>query len=768
MAITKPDKAILNTMIQKLTAADDGLGKVMKELEQKKQTVYTSYHMLQGASADQMLKEMDVSELNKDRSGIRIQALYDHNIRTMDQLIGLTPQQLASQVDGIGQESAKKILNKVEEIQKSCEKYATVSLDGRSTNRDMQKLMGALAFIVDTTGPVREMEKLYQTNHAQIAHHLPKVKKMKSALGWMLTSQKTKEACMHSFKQLSLLDVDGFYQQTMDLKKEYRSIARAQSVRKAAADYEANAASFYAVLEQIVGTGTVTGQEGQNYLPTELLTAIDEYPIDLSHMKSTLRNYQVFGTKYILHQRQVLLGDEMGLGKTMQAIAAMAHLKAVGRTHFLVVCPVSVMVNWTREIAKHSDMTAVMIHGSDRSEEYQQWLEEGGIAVTTFETITRLELSEWVTVDMLVVDEAHYVKNPKAQRTQALKRIADVAEYIVFMSGTPLENRVEEMHFLISLLNEEIADGIKNLNSVEVAQAFRERIAPVYLRRVREDVLKELPEKIEKEQWCRLGQEEIKAYREALCDGSYMKVRKVSWNVEDITKSSKANRLLEICEQAKQEERRVIVFSFFLDVIEKIQKILGDRCYGPITGGVSASDRQRIIDEFSQSAPGSVLACQIIAAGTGLNIQSASVVILCEPQWKPSTETQAIARAYRMGQTQTVVVHRLLADDTVDESIMEILRGKTELFENFADESMMGQLDQELLSVQEEKSGEQTKMTDQKDDREAKETGNDTGLRTDASALEKEMAEDIDDRKQQAYMRQIVEEERKKMNLLFE
>lgn len=722
--MTRPDKTQLSKMIHDLEAADKKLAAITSEQEIWKGKVFTSYHALQREAAEEKLREIPVEELNRDKSGIRIQLLRDHGITSVADLSDMTAAQLSTSIDGIGPESARKILDKTAELRESSLKYARVRLDGKSRNKDMQQVISALAFLIRTKQPAMEAQRLYEENHTLIERQLPAAKKLKSSLGWLFTSKAEKEKRLSAYERLAKLPAAELDRQASELSAAYAKLKRQYSGGRASQEFEADAASFYACLEEIAGAAPDEKQTTAG-LPEELVKAIDAYPVDLSLMKSTLRHYQVFGTKYILHQRRTLLGDEMGLGKTMQAIAAMAHLTAAHKTHFIVVCPVSVMVNWSREIAKHSQMTAVMIHGSDRGEEYEQWLSEGGIAITTFETITRLPLSEWVTVDMLVVDEAHYVKNPKAQRTIALQKIAAVSEYILFMSGTPLENKVEEMSFLIGMLNEEIAGQIKNMNSLEVAQAFREKVAPVYLRRVREDVLTELPEKIEKEQWCSLGSEELSAYREALADGGYMQVRKVSWNVPDISQSSKANRLLEICEQAKEEGRRIIVFSFFLEVIEKVQALLGERCYGPITGGVSAGKRQEIIDAFSTSQPGSVLACQIIAAGTGLNIQAASVVIICEPQWKPSTETQAISRAYRMGQTQTVMVHRLLADDTVDERIMEILKEKTELFEGFADESAVGEAGKTML----------------------------------------EQGGDISDEKQQTLMKQIVEEERKKYSV---
>ena len=131
----------------------------------------------------------------------------------------------------------------------------------------------------------------------------------------------------------------------------------------------------------------------------------------------------------------------------------------------------------------------------------------------------------------------------------------------------------------------------------------------------------------------------------------------------------------------------MLIFSFFLDTIAKISALLGESCLEPITGSVSPARRQEIIDEFDKAPAGSALTAQIQSGGTGLNIQSASVVIMCEPQLKPSIENQAISRAYRMGQTRSVLVYRLLCDDTIDERIINILAEKQNEFNAFADES---------------------------------------------------------------------------------
>ena len=146
-------------------------------------------------------------------------------------------------------------------------------------------------------------------------------------------------------------------------------------------------------------------------------------------------------------------------------------------------------------------------------------------------------------------------------------------------------------------------------------------------------------------------------------------------------------RLVEIVLEAEANGRRVVVFSHFLDVLSDIARHMPGRVFGPLTGSVAASQRQVLVDDFSAAKKGAVLVAQIVAGGVGLNIQAASVVVICEPQFKPTTEWQAIARAHRMGQLESVQVHRLLSEEGVDQRLREILATKKALFESFARES---------------------------------------------------------------------------------
>ena len=328
----------------------------------------------------------------------------------------------------------------------------------------------------------------------------------------------------------------------------------------------------------------------------------------------------------------------------------------------------------------------IKIHGADRATALQAWIDEGGVAVTTYETTAFVRLPEDFRFSMLVVDEAHYIKNPETHRSANARNLGEHAERLLFMTGTALENRVDEMIELIRILRPELASKVQQMAFMSFAPQFRDAVAPVYYRRKREDVLTELPELIESREWCILSHCEEEVYEQAILTRDYVSARRVSWNV-DLRLSSKAARMLELIEEAESDGRKVIVYSFFLDTIRRIRSYLGSRCMPPINGSVPPGRRQEIIDEFEQAPPGTVLVAQIQSGGTGLNIQSASVVIICEPQFKPSTENQAISRAYRMGQTRNVLVYKLLCVNTVDEKMTSILEEKQAIFDAFADES---------------------------------------------------------------------------------
>lgn len=497
-----------------------------------------------------------------------------------------------------------------------------------------------------------------------------------------------KNAAIESYDYLQNVLSNGFEENIDKIENDYQYLHDSISDTYAWNEFTKNPISFNTLLEKIIPE-LIGGSNDVYGLPEDIVEEIQTEDYSLGGLHCNLRRYQRFGVNYILHQRKVLLGDEMGLGKTVQAIATMVALRNQGETHFIVVCPASVLINWCREIEKFCDIQVIKVHGNTRTSEMKVWLNSGGIAVTTYETTSVFELPKSLKCGLVVVDEAHYIKNPEAKRTINTKSLCEHADRLLFMTGTALENNIDEMIRLITILQPDIAKKINNMKMMSFAPLFRETIAPVYYRRKREDVLSELPELLENEEWCEMGYEEQCKYYDSLSKGghNHHEIRQVSWRVDDLHDSSKACRMLEIIEEAKEEGRKVIVFSFYLDTIRKISKLLGNQCTEIINGSVSPKHRQEIIDEFESAPAGSVLLSQIMAGGTGLNIQSASVVIICEPQIKPSIESQAISRAYRMGQSRNVLVYRLLCNDTIDERITDILTRKTNVFNAFADQS---------------------------------------------------------------------------------
>jgi SNF2 family DNA or RNA helicase len=489
------------------------------------------------------------------------------------------------------------------------------------------------------------------------------------------------------------------------------------------AGFELRSAEYYSLLAEISGRAPDTAA-AEGFLPEEVAERVRGVRLDDSLRRVSLRGYQAFGARFALAQRKVILGDEMGLGKTIQAIAVLAHLAAEGREaagerqaaggreRFLVVCPAGVLVNWTREIEARSALRVTVLHGPDRQDAFADWKERGGVGVTTFDALRGFPAPEADEVAALVVDEAHSVKNPEAKRSKAVALWAERCPRALFMTGTPMENRVAEFRNLVRMLDPGVADALDGddgrggqaaLGGSAVlvgSVAFRKAVAPVYLRRNQDDVLTELPSLQQTDEWEELSASDEEAYGEAVRAGNFMAMRRAAYARPE--KSAKLERLREIVEEAGQNGQRTVVFSYFRDVLDVVRQTLASGAapvFGPLIGDVPAARRQRIVDDFAATPGPAVLLAQIQAAGVGLNMQAASVVVLCEPQIKPTLEHQAVARAHRMGQVRPVGVHRLLATGGVDERLVRMLERKTRLFDAYARRSAVAEATPDAIDV---------------------------------------------------------------------
>lgn len=647
-----------------------------------------------------VLKDIPIEEINRDKRGFRIKALRDYGYNSIADISTASIYTIAS-VHGISEDTAYSIKRVVDDIVSKARQGVKIRLSVDNKNVKATELVSAISRYKRGKPYTETCRQILNSKSKQIDYALEDLAPAKSGFKWFFTSSANKQKAIEAYNTLGRL-LESEYSKEAHSVLESLDAVNLSTGTEDWQNFSENSISFFNVLED-VNPGILGTDDAMYGLPEELAREIQEECFFPEGLLCELRRYQEWGVKYTLHQSRVLLGDEMGLGKTIQAIAAMVSLRNTGATHFVVVCPASVITNWCREIRKMSLLTVTKIHGAGRASAFKAWIKSGGVAVTTYETTSHFKMDNNFKFTLLVVDEAHYIKNPEARRTVNVKNISNHAERLLFMTGTALENKVDEMISLIQILQPTIAAQVAGMAFMASAPQFREKVAPVYYRRKREDVLTELPDLIESKEWCTMLTEEEQVYEQAILSKRYADARRVSWNVDDLQNSSKAKRLLEIIEEAEDDGRKVIVFSFFLDTIRKITELLGNKCLNPINGSVTPQRRQEIIDEFDISSAGTVLAAQIQSGGTGLNIQSASVVILCEPQFKPSIENQAISRAYRMGQARNVLVYRLLCENTVDEKITSLLESKQAIFDAFADQSVAAK---ESLELDDKKFGD--------------------------------------------------------------
>lgn len=685
--VTPPDRIQANAIITSAGKLMSDANAVLSALEVERSTVINSYKFFKEEKIQDILVNISIERLNETGQGLRITAIQNAGVQNVAQLLRMSELQL-QKIRGVGEQTARQAKAASLNLARSVEKSVQVRIDPEQQTPASTELVRALFCIRRNKEIPVPCKKILSANQSRIKEDIEGAQLIFHKFRWFISRHKNRIAAISALNALEHFLRSAEAKELTQIVTDFQS-SGSFSDKQAWEDFEAHSADYYSNLESLTGIKT-DERKTQGDLPLELVDRVESLELNFTLLKSSLRGYQTFGAKYAVVQRHTLIGDEMGLGKTVEAIAAMAHLQAEGSRYFAVVCPASVLINWCREIVQHSHLKVYKVHGRDKEMQLAEWAQNGCVAVTTYETLNIITLPPKIELDMLVADEAHYAKNPHAIRTMSLKGLTKHAKRVLFMTGTPIENRVEEMSNLINILQPKIAAGLNSKECLTVEQ-YRHQIAPVYLRRNREDVLIELPELIQKEEWIDFGSNEAVVYRVAVEEGRFMDMRRAAWKGGSAATSPKLNRLIEICEDAKENKKKIVVFSFFRDVITTVRKTLGQCSLEPITGDVTPSSRQQIIDDFTSALAGTTLICQIQAGGVGLNIQAASIVILCEPQIKPALETQAIARAYRMGQTHKVVVHRLLTINSVDERMMEILGNKQRLFDAYARDSVVAE-----------------------------------------------------------------------------
>jgi SNF2 family DNA or RNA helicase len=652
----------------------------------------------------QKMAELPIENMrDATESRVRTETLRKFGITNVASVYLSTEEQL-ERISGISEEAAKELKFIAEQM------YAAIS-DSISYGIKIENLTVDDLNLLENVQGLELIRSDLRGNHTRIKplaeklkNSIAETKPLKSRIRWIFAGADKRNKALDAISNIAMVLGEPTTMVLADLAKQAFNHYESKAQEPVVEDFKKRSSDYYAVLED-VGGGNL--KVGHKHFDEELIGKIEAENLDTSLIKATLRKYQIFGGKFALTQNRVILGDEMGLGKTMQALMVLSQRKSQGAERFLVVCPASVLVNWAREIESRSDLNFVKIHGEEQKSGLALWRSNAGVGLTTFDTLKAFDLTDdeiqALGVDTVVVDEAHYVKNMETGRTRTITRWLDRSPRVLFMTGTPLENRVSEFINLTSLLDINFSKQLNHAALSAGPDAFRHHAAPIYLRRNANEVLKELPELIEIREYCTWDGADYESYVKATTSGNFMGMRRAGMMpVREGVKSSKMERLLEIAGEAFAGGQKVIVFSYFKDVLNVVSQALGDRALGPITGSVSPQQRQALVDTFTQSTEPLALVGQIQAAGTGLNIQAASVVIICEPQVKPSLEVQAIARAHRMGQVRSVQVHRLLIPEGIDDLMTNMLARKQEEFDAYARDSALANSSVTAKDVDEE------------------------------------------------------------------
>jgi len=417
---------------------------------------------------------------------------------------------------------------------------------------------------------------------------------------------------------------------------------------------------------------------------------------------ATLYPYQAVGIDFLslIADQNIgcVLADEMGLGKTLQIIGLLVYLSSTRSYPNLIVAPASLLENWRREISQFAPSLAVRIHAGDRRAGTSSALGNFEILITSYETVVRdaplLGSYDWHAV---VLDEAQAIKNPEAQRTQAVKDLS--RKVSIAVSGTPLENKLDDLWSVSDFCLPGILGDLENFRSsysddVTDAQRLGVAVAPLILRRRVADVASDLPEKIEIKQPINLTDGEARDYvgvREqvmsehgpsgALVAATILRMfcadpALTKYPLQNSTSpGSKFGRVVELLEEIFANGEKALIFSSFHGVADLLSRELPrhfpDAHFGTIDGRTEVERRQSIVDAFFQHGGVGCLLLNPKAAGSGLNITAANHVIHYNPEWNPALTAQASARAFRRKQTRPVTIHHLYHPGTVEEVIVE-------------------------------------------------------------------------------------------------
>lgn len=451
-----------------------------------------------------------------------------------------------------------------------------------------------------------------------------------------------------------------------------------------------------------------------------------------AEIHAELRPYQKRGFAWMLGNSKLgfgsIIADDMGLGKTLEVITLLQQMKNDGAFDLrrgIIIVPSGLMLNWRRELEKFAPNLRLRVyHGISRDLSFEKY----DLLLTTYGTLRsdadKLKEIDW---EVAVIDEAQNIKNATTSQSKAVRALP--ARIKIAMSGTPVENRLMEFWSIMDFCNkgffgspkafrEEFERPIQDKGNKHRAELFKKVTAPFLLRRLKSDksIIRDLPEKLEQDEWATLTPDQSALYKATL--DSVMQSLS-NFNMEDPEQLFKRNALvlrliialkqicnhpaqylkdekyapelsgkmqlfLDILESILDTDEKVLVFTQFTEMGEILQRVIQDKLNTNVLfyhGGLSIKAREEAVTMFQTDVSKRVLILSLKAGGTGLNLTQASQVVHYDLWWNPAVESQATDRAYRIGQSRNVVVHRLITKDTFEEKINELINSKKKLTE---------------------------------------------------------------------------------------
>ncbi len=448
-------------------------------------------------------------------------------------------------------------------------------------------------------------------------------------------------------------------------------------------------------------------------------------------IQATLRPYQVGGYQWLQALEELgwggCLADDMGLGKTLQTITFLQHLKGKypESTH-LVICPTSLIYNWQSELEKFAPDLRFHVHyGPDRKWE-DAMLTENDIIITTYGIIrSDLKKAKAANWHYIILDESQAIKNPEAQTTKAVQMLP--ARNRICLSGTPLQNNTYDLYAQFQFLNPgllgnrdffrtQFANPIDKNGEENARTTLRKMLQPFMLRRTKQQVATDLPDKTEMILWCEMESEQRavydeykRYYRDKLLQridsdgmaGSAIYVLEALLRLRQLcdhpalvkneaVKTSESVKLSELRREIEEDAggKKVLVFSQFTEMLHLIAKDFTEAGikYAYLDGSTPAAARRQAVEDFQTDESVRVFLISLKAGGVGLNLTAAEYVFLVDPWWNPAVEAQAIDRTHRIGQTAKIMAYRMICKDTVEEKVMQLQSRKRALADGLVTE----------------------------------------------------------------------------------